>query len=76
MQFFAEFAANLANFAETKSWYGEGTELVRRGSSDDILWGGLQKHGKKFGRYQIFSYICTVLKDKCYENSSRLYSNN
>lgn len=53
-----------------------GTERVRSGSSYDILWGGLQKHGKKFGRYQIFSYICTVLKDKCYENSSRLYSNN
>ena len=26
-----------------RSWYGEGTELVRSGLSDDILWGGLQK---------------------------------
>ena len=57
---FAKFAANLANFAEIKSWYGEGTELVRSGSNNDILWDDLQKHGKKFGRYRIFSYICTV----------------
>lgn len=26
-----------------RSWYGAGTELVRSGLSDDILWGGLQK---------------------------------
>ena len=26
---FATFAANVANFAETKTWYGEGTEQVR-----------------------------------------------
>ena len=39
----ARFAANVANLAETNSWYGEGTELVRSGSSYDILWGGLQK---------------------------------
>ena len=33
------FAANLANFAETKSWYGEGTELVRSGSSIRfVIW--------------------------------------
>ena len=43
---------------------------------NDILWDELQKLGKKFRRYQIITYICTVLKDKCYENSSRLYSNN
>ena len=30
---FYMFAANLANFAVTKSWYGAGTELVRSGSS-------------------------------------------
>lgn len=43
MSILCKLAANLANFAETKSWYGEGTELVRSGLSDDILWGGLQK---------------------------------
>ena len=30
---FYMFAANLANFAETKSLYGAGTELVRSGAS-------------------------------------------
>lgn len=42
MSILCKLAANLANFAETKSRYGEGTELVRSGLSDDILWGGLQ----------------------------------
>ena len=30
------FAANMANMAETKTWYGEGTELVRSGSCKAI----------------------------------------
>ena len=29
----AKFAANVANLAETKSWYGVGTEKVRSWSS-------------------------------------------
>ena len=45
-QFFAKFAANLANYAETKSWYGEGTELVRSGSSYDVLW-------RRFGKSKV-----------------------
>lgn len=31
--FSAKFAVNVANLAETKSWYGEGTEEVWSGSS-------------------------------------------
>ena len=29
----AKFAANVANFAEIKTWYGEGTEKVWSGAS-------------------------------------------
>lgn len=42
----ARFAANVANLAETKSWYGEGTELVRSGSSYDVLW-------RRFGKSKV-----------------------